>query len=83
MVESIGLALDFEEKLILFRKYGVKRYNSETGEVEFFEPKPEAPALNPKELAEALADSMPPDSAMLFASAEDIPIQSDEKDKHD
>lgn len=43
-------------------------------EVEFFSPdaKLEAMSLAPQDLAKILQPSMPPDSAMLFASSEEI-----------
>lgn len=64
--------IDEIEKL---QKLGVKRFrkNMAEYEVEFF-PLPSAPMnFDPKELAKTLADSMPPDSAMLMASAEPLP----------
>lgn len=46
-------------------------------EAEFFEK--QAPSLDPKDLAKALTESMPPDEAMLFASTE--PIQDPNEPK--
>lgn len=50
----------------------VKRVKSGTFEVEFFDQTPEPMKLDPVSLSKALTDSMPPDSAMLFASTEDM-----------
>lgn len=66
-------AKDFSE----MRALGIKRYRCDGGgfEIEFFEPpKPEAPSmpLDPVSLAKTFADQMPPDSALLFASSEDL-----------
>lgn len=44
--------------------------------VEFFPKEPEAMKLDPASLAKTLSDSMPPDSAMLFASSEDMDTEN-------
>lgn len=59
----------------LCREFGVKSLsaderNAHVQHVEFFEKKSDTP-LDPVSLAKALTDSMPPDSAMLFAATED------------
>jgi hypothetical protein len=50
----------------------VKRIKLMGVEVEFFDQQPAPMSLDPKDLAKTLTDSMPPDSAMLFASSEDM-----------
>lgn len=50
----------------------VKRLKIDTFEVEFFQKTPEPMNLDQVTLAKALSDTLPPDSAMLFASAEDM-----------
>lgn len=61
------------DKLKAIKDLGVKRYKCGELEVEFFAPVPPPMSFDPKELAKTLADSMPPDSAMLMASAEPLP----------
>jgi hypothetical protein len=56
----------------LCEKRNVKRIKLLGIEVEFFEPRSEPMPLDPKALANILTESMPPDSAMLFASTEDM-----------
>ncbi len=51
---------------------GVKRIRSGAFMVEFFPKAPETMSLDPVSLSKALADSMPPDSSMLFASTEEV-----------
>lgn len=55
----------------------VKRIKFGELEAEFFQK--QAPSLDPKELAKAFSDNMPPDSAMLFASTEEIDDPSELK----
>lgn len=63
------------KKLIKFcEKHGIKRVKLGDFEAEFFETKSEM-KLDPLSLSKTLSDSMPPDSAMLFASSEDLPIE--------
>lgn len=59
--------------LILFCKTnGVKHIHFQGLVCELFEEKPTPMSLDPKDLVKTLAEPMPPDSQMLFASAEDI-----------
>lgn len=60
------------KELIEFCKdKGLKKLRLGDFEAEFFDIKPQPMSLDPKDLAKVLTDSMPPDSAMLFASVED------------
>lgn len=49
----------------------IKRISSAGVEIEFFPPLAPPMDLDPVSLSKTLAESMPPDSAMLFASTED------------
>jgi hypothetical protein len=62
--------IDELEKL---QKLGVKRFKKHLAdyEVEFFPPQPTPMDLSPPAIAKALADSMPPDNDMMFASTEE------------
>ena len=61
-----------EQNIELLRKHNVKSYKADMSSwaVEFFAPTPEPMDLSIKNLAKTLTDSMPPDSAMLFAATE-------------
>lgn len=48
-------------------------------EVNFFEKEQQGMPLDPVSLSKALSDSMPPDSEMLFASADDMILNEDKK----
>jgi hypothetical protein len=61
------------ELLDLCKAKGVMRIKTGTFEAEFFADKPTPMDMSPKAIASAMSDSMPPDSAMLFASSEDMP----------
>lgn len=63
------------ELLDLCRSKGVRSFKSGTFEAEFFPSKPEPMNFDPVELSKNLGPSMPPDSAMLFASSEGIPSE--------
>jgi hypothetical protein len=52
--------------------------NHEGLSVEFFPTQLEPMNLDPKTLAEALSDSMPDDSTMLYASSEGIPDEKED-----
>lgn len=68
------MTLEQSKKLISWaRKHGIARLKVTGLEVEFFKQDPEPMKLDPKSLADALSDTMPPDSQMLFASSEDLP----------
>ena len=68
----------YAKELIEFCKdKGLKRVRLGDFEAEFFDTKPQPMSLDPKDLAKVLTDSMPPDSAMLFASVEDT-VQPEE-----
>ena len=65
------------KKLIEFcQDRGIKRIRSGAFAVEFFPKMPEPMALDPLTLSKALTDSMPPDSAMMFASRQRTEILS-------
>lgn len=55
---------------------GIKRMVCGPLEVEFFGPKITPMSLDPKDLAKVFTDSMPPDTAMLFASTEGVPDEN-------
>lgn len=69
------------ELLGICAKYNVKSYKRGGIEIELFETKAtvEPMSFDPKDLVKAFSDSMPPDSAMLFASSEDIIPESEGK----
>ncbi len=63
-----------EYELIKFcEKHGVKRVKLDAFEVEFFPSAPTSMELDPVSLSKILTNSMPPDSAMMFAATEDMP----------
>lgn len=62
---------DHKPLLELCKSMGVRRVRDGEFEAEFFPPTPEPMPLDPVSLSKTLADSMPPDSAMLFAATED------------
>lgn len=59
--------------LEMCKEFNIKRYRSSMNEleVEFFEPKPKTQDIDTVALTKALADPMPPDSAMMFAAVDD------------
>ncbi len=72
--------IDYDE-LHKLRSMGVKSYSKTAKgiDVEFFEPAKPTPVtmpLDPVSLAKTFSDPMPPDSAMLFASSDDAPIET-------
>lgn len=67
------------DDLRALREIGVKSFECDGVKVEFFEPKPEPMKLDPVTLSKTLTDTMPPDSAMLFASTEDVALELDEQ----
>lgn len=73
------------KKLIeFFQKRGLMRVKMGEFEVEFFEPKSpdiQPMALDPVSLSKVFSDQMPPDSAMMFASTEDMPDLENPKSK--
>lgn len=78
MNESKNL-IGIEDVLTLFKKHGVKkcRYLEDdyTLDVEFFDER--KPDTDVDAISKVLTDSMPPDSAMLFAATEE-PVQDNE-----
>lgn len=62
------MAISLKEILELCAQHNVKRVKCADIEIEF---EPKAQDLSPTALAKTLAESMPPDSAMLFAATED------------
>lgn len=69
------MTLEDAKKLIIFcEERGIKSVAFEQFAVEFFPKEPEAMNLDPVALSKALTDSMPDDSAMLFASSEDMNV---------
>lgn len=62
------MAITLKEILELCSKHNVRKVKCADIEVEF---EPKAQDLSPNVLAKTLAESMPPDSAMLFAATED------------
>ena len=62
---------DLEDVLKLCRQHKVKRLKFNQLEVEL-ENESNAMDLSPKAITEALADSLPPDSQLLFAATEEI-----------
>lgn len=63
----------------LCEKKRIKRVKVNDFEVEFFASEPEPMAFDPVSLSKILTDSMPPDSAMMFASTEDIAPEEEVK----
>lgn len=75
--------MNVEELISLCKDKGIKKVvvGANQGiEIEFFPPQPkqaELMAMDPVSLSKALTDSMPPDSAMLFASSEDMDVPAE------
>jgi hypothetical protein len=69
--------MKFKEFIEICKSNGIKHAKLGSFEVEFY-PTPVAPmALDPVSLSKAFSDSMPPDTAMLFASSEDLNDQQE------
>lgn len=69
------ITIDEAKSLITFcKENGVKVICFDHFRAEFHVEQPKPMSLAPQDLAKVLADPMPPDSSMLFASAEDIEV---------
>lgn len=64
--------MKFKEFVDTCQARGIKHAKLGRFEIEFFEDKPTEMAMDPVSLSKILTDALPPDSAMLFASAEDM-----------
>jgi len=70
--------LELMKQLIkLGKENNIKFFKCGALELEFFAHIPEPMSLAPQDLAKVLSDSLPPDSAMLFASSEDMPTNEE------
>lgn len=75
----MAITLEQATEVIRFcSTWNIKRFKLGEFEVEFYQKAAEGMALDPVSLSKTLSESMPPDSAMLFAATEDPVLTGEE-----